>query len=616
MTYRYIYNEGKTALSPVLVLLHGTGGDEYSLLPLAETVAPEAAVLSLRGNRTENGMNRFFNRYPDGQIDVADLTEETDRLYRFLTDFAAEHQFDKRPVVAVGYSNGANMIVSHFHHINPIFDGAILFRGTDYRPLDSFHDLKGRSIFAAAGSSDPLVPPESARRMIAGFEKAEAAVQAYWSHSGHQLTDSEVQASAKWFQSFIGGSPAMKKLLKEINDLAGAAKERTLTARELEKRDELRQQYLSIFRGAFRQNLLNVTVIDEKGNNVTPHKAKIVQDSLKKERDRKAKHALLNRLKEGNPMNQLLGLHHISLVTSSAKRNVAFYTKVLGMRLVKKTVNQDDISVYHLFYADQKGSPGTDLTFFEFPGTQPTRKGTNSISRVSLRVPADRSLAFWARRFDALHVAHREITMLFGHKALEFEDFDGTPLRLISDEKNAGIPGGIPWTNGPVPVEHAIYGLGTVTLTVSRLELIRTFLQDVLHFREAAREGEDTLFEVGEGGHGAQLIVREDTAHAPEMPGYGSVHHLAWRVADRDALDEWIGTIGKTGLPNSGFVDRFYFQSLYVREFNGILFEFATDGPGFATDEKESELGQTLSLPPFLEDRRAFIEERLEPLDI
>lgn len=315
-------------------------------------------------------------------------------------------------------------------------------------------------------------------------------------------------------------------------------------------------------------------------------------------------------------MNELLGIHHVSMVTSDAKKNVAFYTKVLGMRMVKKTVNQDDVSVYHLFYADQKGSPGTDLTFFEFPGTMATKKGTNSISRVSLRVPSDRSLDFWINRFDELGVTHDEIGTLFGHKVLEFEDFDGTPMRLVSDEKNKGVSGGTPWEKGPIPIEHAIYGLGPVTLTVSRLALTRTFLNNVLHFREVAQEGDHILFEVGEGGHGAQVIVQEDASHSPERPGYGSVHHVAFRVADREALNEWINIMNQTGLPNSGFVDRFYFQSLYVREYNHILFEFATDGPGFATDEDEDVLGQRLSLPPFLEGKRAFIEEQLEPLDV
>lgn len=361
---------------------------------------------------------------------------------------------------------------------------------------------------------------------------------------------------------------------------------------------------------------MNMKLIDEKGNDVTPHKVKVIQSNLDKEKDEQLVSKLLNNMKEVEPMNELLGIHHVSMVTSDAKKNVAFYTKVLGMRMVKKTVNQDDVSVYHLFYADQKGSPGTDLTFFEFPGTMATKKGTNSISRVSLRVPSDRSLDFWINRFDELGVTHDEIGTLFGHKVLEFEDFDGTPMRLVSDEKNKGVSGGTPWEKGPIPIEHAIYGLGPVTLTVSRLELIRTFLNSVLHFREVAQEGDHILFEVGEGGHGAQVIVQEDASHSPERPGYGSVHHVAFRVADREALNEWINIMNQTGLPNSGFVDRFYFQSLYVREYNHILFEFATDGPGFATDEDEDVLGQRLSLPPFLEGKRAFIEEQLEPLDL
>nr|WP_283163341.1 ring-cleaving dioxygenase [Sporolactobacillus mangiferae] len=308
-------------------------------------------------------------------------------------------------------------------------------------------------------------------------------------------------------------------------------------------------------------------------------------------------------------------MHHISMVTSDAKKNIAFYTQVLGMRLVKKTVNQDDLSVYHFYYADTKGTPGTTLTFFDFPNTSATRKGTNSISRVSLRVPSDQSLEFWSHRFVELDVTHHEITSLFGHKVLEFEDFDGTPLRLVSDEKDKGVAGGIPWTGGTVPVEHAILGLGPVTLTVSRPELVRAFLEKVLHLRETARENDKILFETGEGGHGAQVILQEDSVHAPELPGYGSVHHLAFRVVDRTALDEWIRVIEQTGLPNSGAVDRFYFQSLYVREYNGILFEFATDGPGFATDEDEDKLGERLALPSFLEGRRALIEKQLKPLD-
>lgn len=616
MSFRHIFNEGDTPLAPVLVLFHGTGGDEYSLLSLAESIAPGAAVLSLRGNRKENGMNRFFNRFSEGNIDVDDLRSETDNLHRFLTEFGLNNEFTERKVIAVGYSNGANMIVSLLHHETSVFNGAILFHGTDYRPEDPYGDLKKVSVFVAAGHNDSLVSQESTKQMTWNLKEAGASVQEKWTAAGHQLTEDEVLASQKWYQSFVSGDSEMKDLLKEINRLARAAKERPLTSEEREIQGKLRKRYIEIFRGTFRQNLLNVKLIDEKGNDVTPHKVKVIQDQVDQMRDQRKTDILQKRMKEAEPMNQLFGIHHISIVTSDAKKNFSFYTKVLGMRLVKKTVNQDDISVYHLFYADQKGSPGTDLTFFEFPGTRPTRKGTNSISRVSLRVPSDKSLDFWNRRFEELDVSHQEISTLFGHKILEFEDFDGTPLRLISDEKDSGVTGGIPWEGGPVPIEHAIRGLGTVTLTVSRLGMMRSFLTDILHFREVAQEGENILFEVGEGGHGAQIIVREDQNHMAEVPGYGSVHHLALRVADQDALNEWIKVINKTGMPNSGFVDRFYFKSLYVREFNRILFEFATDGPGFATDEDESSLGRTLSLPPFLEGKRELIESQLEPLDI
>ncbi|EST11029.1 glyoxalase [Sporolactobacillus laevolacticus DSM 442] len=616
MTYRYIFKEGKSLNEPVFVLLHGTGGDEYSLLPLMEMIAPDSAVLSLRGNRIENGMNRFFNRYPDGRIDVADMIEETETLHQFLNDFGKDHGFNERTIIALGYSNGANMIISHFYHSNPVFNGALLFHGMDYRSTDQLPDLKGVSIFAAAGLNDPLVSQQATREMIAKFQASGADVQDYWSTSGHQLTEDEILAAQKWVKSIDDGQNQMKNLLKEINRLARLSRERVLTQKELDMQRELREQYLSIFRGSLKHHLLNMKLIDEKGNDVTPHKVKVIQSNLDKEKDEQLVSKLLNKMKEVEPMNELLGIHHVSMVTSDAKKNVAFYTKVLGMRMVKKTVNQDDVSVYHLFYADQKGSPGTDLTFFEFPGTMATKKGTNSISRVSLRVPSDRSLDFWINRFDELGVTHDEIGTLFGHKVLEFEDFDGTPMRLVSDEKNKGVSGGTPWEKGPIPIEHAIYGLGPVTLTVSRLALIRTFLNNVLHFREVAQEGDLILFEVGEGGHGAQVIVQEDASHSPERPGYGSVHHVAFRVADREALNEWINIMNQTGLPNSGFVDRFYFQSLYVREYNHILFELATDGPGFATDEDEDVLGQRLSLPPFLEGKRAFIEEQLEPLDL
>lgn len=615
MTYRYIYKEGKSDKEPVLVLFHGTGGDEYDLLPVAEQVAPNAAVLSLRGNRTEYGMNRFFNRSADGQIDVTDLIRETATLHQFLTDFIRDKKLSGRTLIALGLSNGANLIISYLHHPDALFKGAALFHGMDYRPETPYPDLSGSSLFVAAGVNDPLVPKHETETMTALFKAQKADVVTHWSESGHALTDEEVHAAQKWVRSFDPDHNEMKSLLKEINRLARLARERPLKKAERLSQQNLREQYLHLFRNGFRQHLLTIKLIDRKGQNRTPQKVKVIQDNLDRARDHQAAEKLVSKMKEATSMDQLLGLHHVSMVTRDAKKNAEFYTKVMGMRLVKKSVNQDDISVYHLYFADQKGTPGTTLTFFEFPGTVATRKGTNSISRVSLRVAGDQALEYWAKRFDDLSVVHDEISTLFGHKVLDFEDIDGTPLRLVSDEQNHGVAGGIPWEGGGVPSAFAIIGLGPVTLMVSRLESAYAFLNGVLGFRQVAQEKDQLLFEVGEGGHGAQVIVREDTDHAAERPGYGSVHHVAFRVIDRVALEEWIKNLNRTGLPNSGFVDRYYFQSVYIREHNRILFELATDGPGFTADEDEEALGKTLALPPFLESRRAQIESRLKPLE-
>ncbi|MCO7176556.1 alpha/beta hydrolase [Sporolactobacillus kofuensis] len=201
MAYHYLFNEGKSERAPIFILLHGTGGDEYSLLPLMQMIAPDAAVLSLRGNRVENGMNRFFNRFPDGRIDVEDMVEETEHLHQFLTSFGERHGFHERKVIAMGYSNGANMIVSTLYHVNPVFHGALLFRGTDYRPMDHFPKLKGVSIFISAGSNDPLVPKESTVKMIHKFKESQATVRDHWTVSGHQLIESEIHAAQKWFES-------------------------------------------------------------------------------------------------------------------------------------------------------------------------------------------------------------------------------------------------------------------------------------------------------------------------------------------------------------------------------------------------------------------------------
>ncbi|MDT1997124.1 ring-cleaving dioxygenase [Carnobacterium divergens] len=314
-------------------------------------------------------------------------------------------------------------------------------------------------------------------------------------------------------------------------------------------------------------------------------------------------------------MNELKGIHHVTAMTSSAEKNYHFFTEVLGMRLVKKTVNQDDIQTYHTFFADDRGSAGTDMTFFDFPGIPKGTKGTNSISKTSFRVPSDNALDYWLERFDQHNVTHTGLTSQFGNKSIQFVDFDGQQYQLISDEHNPGVPAGIPWQKGPVPYNYAIVGLGPIFLTVSSLDAMRLMLVEVMKMNEIAQEENAYLFEVGEGGNGGQVIVehRDDLPQA--MEGFGNVHHVAFRVEDRAALEAWISRIQDYSLPQSGYVDRFYFESLYVRVGPHILFEFATDGPGFMQDEPYETMGEKLSLPPFLEAERAEIERMVRPFD-
>lgn len=315
------------------------------------------------------------------------------------------------------------------------------------------------------------------------------------------------------------------------------------------------------------------------------------------------------------PENTLLGVHHATAITSDGQKIFDFFAKILGMHLIKKTVNQDDVETYHLYFTDDKGAPGTDMTFFDFPGIPKGIKGTNSISRVSFRVPNDASQAYWEKRFTEHNVAHEAISTQFGAKVLPFHDFDDQQYQLISDEDNHGVPGGTPWQKSPVPPEYAIQGLGPVRVTVYNQEHFDLLLRTVMGFKKVAEEGQFTLYEVNDGGHGGQIVLehREDLPLAVE--GYGNVHHAAWRVPDRGRLDYWIYRLKSFDLPQSGYIDRYYFKSEYFRAAPQILFEIATDGPGFLQDETYEEAGIHLELPPFLEPHRAEIEANLHPLN-
>jgi len=315
-------------------------------------------------------------------------------------------------------------------------------------------------------------------------------------------------------------------------------------------------------------------------------------------------------------MKMISGIHHVTAMTSSAEKIYDFFTNILGMRLVKKTVNQDDIQTYHLFFADDNGSAGTDMTFFDFPNIQKASKGTNEIAKTSFRVSSDLAIDYWEKRFEKYQVKHQKIQMRFGVKTLEFEDFDGQEYVLFSDEHDQGIEPGTAWKNGPVPIEFGIVGLGPIFFRVSNLELFSLILTKHLGFKKIAVEDNFTQFEVGKGGNGASVIVefRKDLPFAQQ--GFGGIHHVAFRVDDEQSIKEWIHYLNQAGARHSGFVDRFYFRSLYTRLYSGVLFEFATEGPGFIDDEENYEtLGELLALPPKFRQMRQEIEKLVRPLD-
>ncbi|MCQ9288604.1 ring-cleaving dioxygenase [Staphylococcus gallinarum] len=312
--------------------------------------------------------------------------------------------------------------------------------------------------------------------------------------------------------------------------------------------------------------------------------------------------------------NQLLGIHHVTAITDDAERNYKFFTDVLGMRLVKKTVNQDDIYTYHTFFADDEGSPGTDMTFFDFPNIPKGKSGTNSITKPSFRVPNDAALSYYEQRFNDFGVKHDGIQTLFGKQVLPFEESDGQHYQLVSDELNSGVAPGKPWQNGPVPTDKAIYGLGPIEITVSYFEDFKKILEQIYGMKTIVEEQNVALLEVGAGGNGGQVILRKDTSNNEAVQGYGEVHHVSFRLKDHEAIAQWEEKYKEVGIGNSGLVDRFYFEALYAR-IGHILIEVSTDGPGFMGDEPYETLGESLSLPPFLENQRDYIESEIRPFN-
>lgn len=306
---------------------------------------------------------------------------------------------------------------------------------------------------------------------------------------------------------------------------------------------------------------------------------------------------------------QLNGFHHLTAVTADAPRNHQFYTKALGLRMVKKTVNQDDTSSYHLFYADGLGSAGTDITFFDWP-TGPERRGTHSVVRTGFRIKGEKAFAWWSDHLQQQNIAADKVTEENGRMVIHFEDFEGQRLSFVDDESDAISH---PWAQSPVPEEFQIRGLGPITLSVPDLKPTDNVLTDILGMIPAARFGDTHVYHMKGIGPVAELHLRVEPNLPQARQGAGSVHHVAFNI-EMDQYAAWTERLKSMRIPNSGPIDRYWFKSLYFREPNGILIELATDGPGFQADEPMDKLGETLSLPPFLEAKRASIEAKLKPL--
>ena len=314
---------------------------------------------------------------------------------------------------------------------------------------------------------------------------------------------------------------------------------------------------------------------------------------------------------------QLYGLHHVTAVTAHASRNLDFYTRVLGLRLVKKTVNQDDVSAYHLFYADAVGTPGTDMTFFDWEGAGEREEGSDQISRTYFRVTGGESIAYWNDRLREEGIATHTRT-LDTSQALLFEDFEGQRLGLVDDEGKGNDAQF--WKKGGVPKEHALRGFYAIELEIGNSEELDLFFQQILFWKVVSdythplHDEPVRVYEMGDGGPGAQVHVRSSGTAPVFGTRAGAVHHSAFRVRTHEEIESWLEYFQEKGIPNSGIVERYYFSSLYFRISPGILFEIATDGPGFSVDEDAERLGESLALPPFLESQREEIEAGLKPL--
>lgn len=309
-------------------------------------------------------------------------------------------------------------------------------------------------------------------------------------------------------------------------------------------------------------------------------------------------------------MKTILGIHHITAITGDPQQNIDFYSGLLGLRLVKVTVNYDDPGSYHFYYGDGQGRPGTILTFFAWPGARRGRPGNSQVTATSFSVPPG-SMAFWRDRLAARNVAIENPVERFGQQLLPFTDGDGMRLELV---ETAGASSERTWSEGGVPAEFAIRGFHSATLSEAGYVRTAALLTGTMGFHLVGQEDNRYRYEVDKGGAGAIVDVIGAPGAADGRVAVGTVHHIAWRTADDAQQREWLGEVTRLGYHVSPVMDRTYFHSIYFREPGGILFEIATDSPGFAVDEPVEKLGDSLALPSWLEGQRAHIEVALPPI--
>lgn len=310
--------------------------------------------------------------------------------------------------------------------------------------------------------------------------------------------------------------------------------------------------------------------------------------------------------------NEILGIHHLTAIAGEPQRNVDFYTGVLGLRLVKLTVNFDDPATYHLYFGDELGRPGTILTFFPWPGARHGRLGTGQATTVSFSVP-EASLGYWTERLKAHSVSFDAPRARFDEEVLAFLDPDGLPLELVAHE---GTQNGTPGEDGSVPGEYALRRFFGVTLSEASADPTALFLTQTLGFRPVAESNTRARYAIGSDGAGSYLDVLSLPSQPHGRVAVGTVHHVAWRTPTNEEQVVWRQRLAGHGLGVTQVIDRKYFRSIYFREPGGALFEIATDPPGFTVDENPEQLGAHLLLPPWLEPERPRIEGILPPLHV